>query len=273
MTGARQIVLLAVAFAVVLTLTAATSPAPRPTGSSRTLLLSPKIRLGQTFTWIDPIVDRSGTPGQVLGAYQKNHTDVVTCTALTQEGDAFVLSRRVKVMFPPPKPEPGPTLPPKAIAALRALGFGNRGAGPYVLPKPSIIVQHGLEYTTEWRRLDDDPICKFYSASLFGTPPTTLAVGTSWDFDRTAMFGQLRPMQGTTTVTHLDNTKGIVSLRARLTWEDNPMLVDLVVTEGGVIASESYLSTNDVVDPESKRVILEDDQSDLWTLVRPIKTD
>lgn len=153
------------------------------------------------------------------------------------------------------------------------MGFHIPGSAPILEPKSSIILQRGLVYTTAWESLDDDPLCKFYAVSLFGNPPPSIHVGTTWHFGESANFGSAHSVNGTSTVTRLDAEKDIIALHEIMAWparnESNPLISDLVVIEGGVIESESFSERNDLVDPNSKRVLQYIEESDRFTLSRP----
>ena len=106
---------------------------------------------------------------------------------------------------------------------------------------PTVIIRRGREFATDGPPLNYNPICKFYSVPMFGVPPPALKVGTTWQFEHTTFFSPLISVRGTTKVTNLDATKGVVSLRIKMidsSANKINALIDLVVSDGGAVASE-----------------------------------
>ena len=232
------------ALLVTIVLAASATPSGAQTASSSALLLSPHISLNETFVWRVRLY--SSASQSQPATFVSDHTDVITCTALTQEGDAFVMSRRVKVMFPP-TPKATATSSPEIRAALRDLGLSNPKS-TVIEPKPSYIVQRGVDLSTGWRPLNADPICRFYSIPMYGAPPAMITVGTSWHFNRP--WYDCPACIGTTTVTSLDLVRRTVGLRVELPLsqdDKNPMVTTLSIIDGGVIAVGS-----DRVDAENE---------------------
>jgi hypothetical protein len=218
-------------------LTAAAIPRPSQIGSSRTILLSPHIRLGQSFTWIDHHTSWMAPPsGNGTTQPPVIDTQVVTCTALKQEGDGFVMSRRVKMMF------------------------GTPAGKPKLEPKPSMIERHAVEFTTESKPLNDKPVCLFYSVPMYGVPPDRLTVGASWHFDRSSFPHGSKADVGTTTVNSIDSEKGMIGLR--VLWLGS--VTDMVVGDGGVIESEAHSIISDPSKAPNAHPTL--NEIEVWTL-------
>lgn len=202
------------------------------TTSSNAMLLSPRIRVGQSYAWTGRIARRnvaSSDHGPL--EYFSTHTVVYTCLVRSQDKDKFNISRRLKVF-----------VNQKRIAdSTRTLVFEQHAQ--WKLDKPSIMIGNGYEYHSDGTPLRDDPICMFYSVPMYGRPPKTLEIGTSWHFDRAGFSRWCKPCTGTATVTSLDNSRRTVTLRVKTVAPGdrgfNPLLSDMVVADGGVIVSQT----------------------------------
>lgn len=263
-----------------LTMTTVATLARDQTTSSGALLLSPRIHLGQSFSWKGRLTERVVDSGSVASGtgsakyyrhpfeHFDSRTDIFTCTALTYEGDAFVMSRLVKVFLPRTNKKVDPGLE----SALRKVGLTMDQRWPVLEPKSSIILQQGYEFATNWRPLGDDPICMFYSVPMFGVPPATLKVGATWHFDRKSFSAWCKDCTGTTTVTNLDIAKSIVGLRIKMTAPNdsgyNPMVTDMVLADGGVTMSETNRSAF-VTASAIPKEIGTPNAIDIWKLLHP----
>lgn len=211
--------------------------------TSSPLLLSPHIRLGETFTWALTIrngISSVSNPSRIV--FDKGRTDVFTCTAVTQEDDAFVMTRRVKVMLRP-SPKNAATTPPQVTSAMKSLGFDTSGKTVFLLPKPSFIEERGVDLSTEWRPLNADPICGFYSIAMYGAPPVRIGVATEWRFTRAWTTSDCPTCFGTTTVTAIDSVRKMVSLRVEefeSKSDAHPSVTMLSVGSGGIITSLTH---------------------------------
>jgi len=224
------------ALVVVVMLTTAAEAATHPTTSSKALLLSPQVHIGERLTWKGRLTNR-GVYNTKRGPVEHfdSQTLLVSCTVLRGSRNAFIVLRILKLYLPAFRP----ILESDPSAVIGTMSPPQTS----LVTKPPIIIRNGYEFNTDGPPLDYDPICKFYSATMFGVPPPTLKIGTSWRFGRTTYFGRVLNMYGAVTVTKFDATKGVVALRIKfISSRDsgiNPYLSDIVVTDGGVIVSET----------------------------------
>jgi len=78
---------------------------------------------------------------------------------------------------------------------------------------------------------------------MFGEPPPTIEIGSTWTFDRTKFTRFCKTCTGRTTVVTLDTAKGVVGLRSRLSSGakgETDDLIDMTVADGGVIIVETH---------------------------------
>lgn len=231
MINTRAFAQIALVLATLVTPSTAAVAATAQSASSKELLLSPRVHAGQSFTWKGRIRARTAVPTN-NGWVERfdSRALILTCSILRGGSNAFLVTRQVKV-------DAGPG---KTIAVVRNDSVSNQRI--VVEPKPSIIIRNGREFGTDGPPLNYDPICKFYSVTMFGVPPPTLKVGSTWRFGQTTFVGHVYSVRGTTTVTNLDSRIGSVSLRVKMI--DNReskivALVDLVVMGGGAVVSET----------------------------------
>lgn len=197
--------------------------AATPPQSSNTLLLHPAIHQGQTFDWDLRIPDPNAPH------FKQWRTDIFTCNVLKKTSGTFSVSRRVKVYLPAFQAHTASD-PSRTVGKVRP-------ASIYLLSKPSITIQNGHEFKEDGRPLRNDPICLFYSVPMFGQPPSRLAVGESWNFDRN-FSGWCSACTGTTTVEALNIVGGIVRLRSKMSYGGKGKvdeLIDMTVIDGGVV--------------------------------------
>lgn len=203
-----------------------------PTRSSANLLLRPNVRTGQTIAWDLRVPEPEDL---VLPPDLRWRSDIFTCTVLKGSSDDFTVSRRIKVYMPADRPyEVGD--PPRFVGKTRP-------ARMYRLLRSPITISRGQEFTIEGLPLRDDPLCNFYSASMFGEPPPTIEIGSTWTFDRTKFTRFCKTCTGRTTVVTLDTAKGVVGLRSRLSSGakgETDDLIDMTVADGGVIIVETH---------------------------------
>ena len=255
-----RLLLLALLAAVALTPAAFPKPSaatPRPSQSSKALMLTPHIYIGQAFAWKGRISERHGPTN-----HYDSRTDIFTCTVIRGNSNTFIVSRQVKVFLPAFRPYQVDD-PSKVIATTRPASMG-------LLPKPPIIIRNGREFNIDGPPLRDDPICMFYSVPMLGVPPSSLKIGDSWTFDRTTTFGSPQDVRGTATVTSLDAATGVLGLRVRMNWDSKGQtdeLIDMVVRDGGVIVAETqrYLGTASTI-PGG---VGAPDAIVIWRLIRP----
>jgi len=211
----RRIAAVAVAAAV-----SFISPARAADPTAAQLLLAPQVHAGQTLSWT---VKHWFV--QSPGSMRLGQTDVFQChitTAFdgeaTAEGRAKVymvrggasatLSREVQFVLGPP-----------------ATGF------PVVIPQPSMIIRDGRAYLADGSPLTwNSTVCMFYSAWMYGDPPSHLAVGTAW------RHGEPGGGWSDVTVTSLDMKHGTVGLHTVST--EPRYSTDLKIVAGGIIVDE-----------------------------------
>ena len=237
--------------------------APPRSLSSAASLLSPHIHLGETFTWQGRLRHRSveNTRHGPIELFD-SHTDLISCTVLRGSRNSFVASRRIKVFLPPFRPH-----------VLAGDPFGpTRPAQVGLVPWPSIIIRKGYEFSLDGPPLRYDPICKFYSTTLFGVPPSKLRVGTSWRFGQTTYWGKTSKIDGAVSVTELDPVKGTVTLRIKMIAPHdlgiNPYLAQVAIVDGGVIATENDRGEFVTVSAIQKEIGTPS-EVDAWRLQRP----
>jgi hypothetical protein len=251
--------------ALVTLATAAIAATSTQTTSSKVLLLSPRIQPGQSFTWKGRLTNRGVYhTNRGLVEHFDSRTLLLSCTVLRGSHSAFIVSRKLKVFLPAFRP---------VLESDPSTVIGTMSPPQTSLQnKPPIIIRNGYEFNTDGPPLNYDPICKFYSVTMFGVPPPTLKIGTSWSFRRTTYFGRVSNVYGTTTVTKLDASKGAISLRIKMTAPHdlgiNPYLSDMVITDGGVTTTEAGRGEYVTVSAIHKEIGTPN-EVDIWSLQRP----
>lgn len=183
------------------------TPAVAPASiSSQHALFSPQLHRGQVLTWFGSLTS------YYLPSNPESHSDLLACSVNDRSQRGFTMARRVRAFL-----SNQPHTPP--------------------MEHPAIIIGDGHEYKLDGSPLNDDPICLVYSPAMFGSPPGTLKVGTTWRFSRSADFGYLRGLRGTATVTNVDPKTNTVSLHIGETSIPS-VVIDMTVSDGGVIRYE-----------------------------------
>lgn len=220
--------------------------------SSKALLLSPRMRPGESFTWIGRLVGaEEGTLAYNSGRSDVAHSDAITCGAMAVSESSLTLSRQFQDFV--------------YGSLLREAGK-DRGHWSRPSRRPPIVFIAGRAFATTGEPLADDPMCRFYSVAWFGIPPEHLAIGTSWHFSTPAWIPERPADMGTSTVTSLDSRKNILTLHVVLTRPEGNTIIekfDMTIVDGGVIAVETqsnYEGTNVVPSEE-----------DNWRLLAPGK--
>jgi hypothetical protein len=197
--------------------------------SSKALLLSPHAHQGKSFKWIALAIDREvATPGSYPNTTAKSLS--VRCEVLTGNANSFILSREIQAFVD----NSGWRLPRQA----------GRDVGHWISlgSRPSIVIKGGRAWKPDGKPLYEDPLCLFYSASWFGTPPEYLTTGTSWNFRTPTWIPSANPDElGTATVTRLDATRGEVTLHVALTAPKGKNIIEqfqMTIIDGGVITTE-----------------------------------
>jgi hypothetical protein len=157
-------------------------------------------------------------------------TLAIKCSVARGGSNDFILSRMIFLHIPSLYTESND-------ATIRKRKFSAQNEQ---LIRTSIIIRHGHEFQLDGPPLGDDPFCKFYSAPMFGIPPATLRVGSSWHFDRKSFVDWCRWCKGTTTVTMLDARARLIALRVRLSGLGGRKIDDddIVIRDGGIVQSE-----------------------------------
>jgi hypothetical protein len=183
--------------------------------SSREALLAPHFRVGAVYTWYASVteVPTRWMISRCTNCGPSSHSYVLACTVTGEDRGAFAFTRRVRAFIPGQPPSP-------------------------ILEHPSISILDGHAFKADGTHLNDDPLCSFYSPELYGTPPTTLAVGTTWRFRRPSNFGYLAGLHGTVIVSNVDAPKDTVSLQISANGAGS-VVIDMTVSDGGVIENES----------------------------------
>jgi hypothetical protein len=172
---------------------------------SQHALLAPQLHRGEILTWF-------GTGTTWFESTPSSQAILLACSVTDQDQSLYTLSRRIRVILPKQRPSA-------------------------TLERPSIAIGYGHEYALDGSPLNDDPICLIYSRTMFGSPPQTLTVGTTWHFSRPQLFSYLPGLRGTATVTKLDPTSDSVSLHIAEIGS-GAASVDMTVSDGGVIEME-----------------------------------
>jgi hypothetical protein len=182
--------------------------------SSKQVLLSPRIYPGQVLTWFGTITSIP-TRWEVSNCSHcgpNSYSDIIACSVTGENRLGYTLSRRVRSFL------------------------ANQPHTP-TLEHPSIIFRSGRAFNTDGTPLNDEPVCMFYSPAMYGSPPATIRVGTSWQFRRPPGFGELGGLHGATTVSDIDVKTNMVQLHIVATGVGSG-LIDMIVSNGGVIESE-----------------------------------
>lgn len=203
--------------ALALTAAIATGSAASHPGSTpaSTLLLSPHVGAGQELDWFATITSwppkwmtshclNCGTP--------QSRAILLGCSVRAVGPSGIALTRRVRAYLPQQATPP--------------------------LIHPPIVVIDGREFTSDGKALNKDPICLFYSRSMWGSPPASIARGTTWAFHRPDTFGYMSGLHGRVTVTRFDARTETLDLRI-VAAGSQTMTVDMTVSDGGVIQSET----------------------------------
>jgi hypothetical protein len=208
---------------------AGTSSASAQTVSAQSLLLHPRVRVGETLRWTSKLEtkDPSSSTHDVV-THADSQTIVFLCSITTKIDDSITVGRRADILF-------------KTL----------NSAAPTQIDAP-IVIRSGHEFTLGGRPLNDDPLCKFYSASAFGEPPSHVELGTSWRYRQPGDYEKNCPGNGqkcssgnlwiTVKVTRLDSAAGIVGLHVAGTLPHQTRVVeerDTVYVDGGIVLRES----------------------------------
>ncbi len=227
--------------------------------SSDDLLLSPQVRVGETFYWIWHLHHRyvADTPHGPV-EYFTSRADVPECKVTGLERGRFTISRYFKVFFNQRRLMSG-------SYQLVPAQYGH-----WILNKSPIAIDHGNAYDARGALLDNDPLCRFYSVAEYGVPPRLIGVGTKWTFDRTTMWGPLDyQAQGTTEVTSLDPSTRTVGLRVMVSVRGdsgvNPYIAVMSIAKGGIVVHE--VDTSAVTEESAiPRLVGTPSEVDTWNL-------
>lgn len=184
---------------------------------ARLLLLSPTTHRGQVFAWTVSLTDRM-VDSTSHGPVRRFDTlsGIASCTVFNEAKDSISLSRRF------------------TMTSVRT----GKAVRPTVV-KPSIVIRDGHDFNISGSPLLSDPICKFYSASMFGDPPRYLRPGVSWDYRQPANFRGAEWVH--VTVVAVDEKPRTVTLHITTRDPNANTLrrkIDIAITNGGLIESE-----------------------------------
>jgi hypothetical protein len=100
--------------------------------------------------------------------------------------------------------------------------------------KTIFVLRNGRAYDLKGAPLDNDPICQFYYTQMFGQPPQTLRVGSSWQFsDEGTSGGPMGPnAHGSAKVVSID-PNGQIHLD--ITFAAAGFIPGKVTNEGGTL--------------------------------------
>jgi hypothetical protein len=190
---------------------------------SARMLLSPNVHFGQVVAWRATLTQRmvsSSAHGTVVLVDRQNMN--ILCSIMSGSASSFAVSRHLRFMSDPWQDE------------------------------PQVSIRRGREFDTSGRPLNRDPICMFYSATMYGMPPPVLRIGTTWNYHQPTDFRKhcerLTPdlIEHCLTdsewvkasVTSLDPMHTRVGLHIVSTPPHDPRgisIIDMTVIDGGVI--------------------------------------
>jgi len=183
---------------------------------ARLLLLSPTTHRGQVFAWTVALTDRAVDSSQHGPVRHFDHLNgIASCIVVDESKDSITVSRRFTMTL----------LNGKAVR--------------HTVVQPNIVIRNGHEFNISGSALLSDPICKFYSASMFGDPSRYLRPGASWDFRQPSNFRGAESVR--VTVVSVDRTRHRISLHIVARDPKTKALrrkLDVVIVDGGLIESE-----------------------------------
>jgi len=209
-----------------------------PMSSSSELLLSPDVRVGETFFWTWHLRHRyvADTPHGPV-EYFTSRADIPECKVTRLERGRFTVSRYFKVFFNQRRLVSG-------TYQLVPAQYGH-----WIPSKGEIAIDHGSAYDSNGVVLDEDPLCRFYSVAEYGVPPEFIRVGTKWTFNRTTLWGPNDhgdEVQGTTEVMSLDPSTRSVGLRVTVRDRNDsaidPFVSVMSIADGGTVVHETDTS-------------------------------
>jgi hypothetical protein len=233
MIGPRSVGRVISASMAVAVLLTGTGAATSQGGASKTLLLSPRVHVGEIFAWNGRITSSHSekTSGSST-TVSYSHSVAYTCSVLAVAGDSITMSRSVSVF-----------VDDRGLPVVVGYHHGH-WIGPSA--RSPIIIRDGEAFKTDGEPLKGDPMCLFFTVAWFGTPPAKISSGASWRFSQPAWIPGLMPNErGIATVTSLDSTRSAEALHVSLTPPDENQIVerlDMTITDGGVIDSEVWRS-------------------------------
>jgi hypothetical protein len=201
-------------------------------GSSNAMLLSPRLRVGQSVRWIGDIGLWYYEKSSHSNVHRNMHSIAYTCVVEKKTADSLTMSREVSVF------ENDHHIPAEVTATNgHWINFHNF---------PPIVVREGQAFKTDSKPLQDDPLCLIYSTAWFGVPPATLSRGTTWKFITPAWIPSFKQFEhGVVTVKSVDSTTGVTVLSISLhppTVQTVVERYDLSIDDGGLIRSETQRS-------------------------------
>jgi hypothetical protein len=214
------------------------------------MLLSPSVHRGEVFAWRATLTQRipsSSSRGTVVVIDRQIMN--VSCSVLSGSASAFIVSRHLDVSDTIPARQLVP--PPDLVSAMRAQGLDVKPL-PASTDDPRIIIRRGAEFDVFGPPLNKDPICQFYSATLYGIPSGGLRVGTTWSYHQPMDFRKhcerlpsdpaehclSDSEQVKVSVTSLDAKHNRVGLHIVTSTSNDSKaycIIDMTVIDGGVI--------------------------------------